>query len=249
MRGCVLTGILIASVATALALPVSAATLPVRFDVSTPTDVAGPDTRFVALCGGSDNFGCEFAVAEARAGSRGTGGNTEAAIFNRIDNTAVSGQLGAGIDLAQEQPFTLSYTAATTTLTWSIYGNMLSDVIDLSAIVTGDNPTEPARTLVIRTRQAEVNDLMLGGMALPALSTLASNTRGYLYIGGMDFTADFTLTGDVLLGAGSNAAAAVQFKITDLEPPSTVPLPAGAWLMLTAMAGFAVLRRGRAHPA
>lgn len=246
MRISTMAGALVAVLVPVIGLPAVAATLPVEMDVSTADDVFGPDTRFSALCGGADSFGCEFAVAEARAGNRAPGGNAEAAIFNRLDNTATNGQLAAGTNLAVEQPFTLQYTASTTTLRWALYDNNLSDAIDLAAVAGGDNPTEPAQTLVIRTRQAEVNDLALNGSALPVLSTLASGTRGYLYIGGVDFTRDFTLTGNVLLGAGSNAAAAVQFKITDLDPPTTVvPLPASAVLLLASLGGFALLARRR----
>jgi hypothetical protein len=233
------------------ALPAAAAPYAIKDDSPTA------DADFTSACGGLDNFGCEYAVAEGRAGNRSTTGTWEAGFFNRLTDTQTN-TTTAGWPAGLVSPFTLSYDAdggmaGTGRLHFNAIGSMMIGMnIDLSTPVAGDNPTGPASSLAIRSRNADLTDLILNGTAL-GLATTGSGAMApavvveYIYVGGIDFTADWILTGTVRLNAaGNNSATAFQVKITDLPPPSPVSLPAALPLLAGAFAmvgGLRVLRK------
>lgn len=206
------------------------------------------DANFTQRCGGGDNFGCEYVVAEGRAGNRATNGNTELALFNRIDNTAVSGQYQSG-NFAAANSFTLSYDGAGTTSL-----NYLGSVVTLTGVnfgqtYGGDNPTAPAKSIYVRVRDTNLSSLALttGGssQSLGELTGIGITDPQYLVIAAFDITLPWTITGEALLGSGNNSASAFQLKVTDV---AAVPLPATALLFGSALLGLAGVgyRRKRA---
>lgn len=204
----------------------------------------GADATFNALCGGSDNFGCEWAVAEGRAGNRASSGAFERQIFNRISGGVVGGNAAGSTNYNIANPFTLQYNGAgSTTLTY-LGGSTTLNGVDFGVSYGGDNPTAPAISLYIRVRDADLSNLVLNTHAFGGLQTIPGGV-GYVAVSGVDLTQPWTLTGDALLGSGNNSGSAFQVKVTDLQP---VPVPAALPLLGTAMAGLGLIgwrRRNR----
>lgn len=219
------------------------------------TDTDNADNDFIAACGGGDNFGCEYAVAQGVAGSRDDSGDTEVTIFNRLNNSVVSGNTNADtiLDFVDPSNFEVRYVAptggggATGTLFLTAMGaDEIMDDYDFSLPVGGDpngNPTSPASSVVLRIARAAATNLQLNGMALPDLDVLDPASVGYLYIGGFDVTADWTLTGTIDLNPSfDGSGTGFQVKVTDLN---VVPLPPSLAFMLGGLCGLVLLRRRR----
>ncbi|MEL6766965.1 MAG: VPLPA-CTERM sorting domain-containing protein [Pseudomonadota bacterium] len=230
-----------ALLAGALVLAVPAPSLAALIVV---TDTVNADPDFVALCGGSDNFGCEYAVAQGVAGNRAPDGDTEATIFNRLTNRPI-GQQTRGF--SDPSSFSLTYdadggTLGTGQISFQAIGSVVfTEEVDFSTPVAGDNPQSPALSLVLRVARARAFGMTLNGMPLPDLDVLSPVNVGYLYIGGFDVTDDWTITGNIdLADTLDSSATGFQLKVTDLE---VVPLPATLPFLVAGLAGLALLRR------
>lgn len=204
------------------------------------------DMTFNDRCGGADNFGCEFAVAEGRAGNRAPNGNGELQIFDRITNASQSAQAAAGTNFGAANSFTLTYDGAGTTIL-SYLGNSITKTgLSYGAGFLGDNPTGPAQSLYVRVRDANIANLMFGSASVGSLLGLGSSTAEYLVIAGADLTRSWTLSGDVTLGGGNNSASAFQVKVTDLQPEvAPIPLPPGIALLAGGLGVLGMARRRR----
>lgn len=240
------------SLATLAAMPATATPFTLFAETSADATV---DVNFNDRCGGSDNFDCEFTVAQGVAGNRAPNGNVESQIFDRLANTATSAQTQ---NYSETSTFTLSFDAdggagsLGRLFLDAVNAPQIFDDYDFGAGPGGANPAGPAESLVLRVARASLTNLFLNGMPLPDLMALPTS-RSYLYVGGFDLTADWILEGTLETNpALNNSATGFQIKVTDLEvpgapPPSgVIPLPAGLPLMLAglgAMGGARVLRR------
>lgn len=232
--------------ALALALPSGAsATTTVGFDQG-----SGADGNFTALCGGLD---CEFTVGEVRAGNRASNGDWEVGFFDRLSDTETTSQAAP---FSTTGTATISYLAATTTLTLTAFNTTVTNVVDLGETNNGaNNPAGAAQSLVIRVRNATLSNLLLtaGGVTdhpitdagvLSALDQEVSGDVGYAYLG-FDMTADWSFSTDFTLDGTSNGSgSAFQFKITDLDP-APIPVPAALPLLAAGIGALGLMRRAR----
>jgi hypothetical protein len=208
------------------------------------------DATFVDRCGGSDTFGCEWLVAEGRAGNRASGGTWERGFFDRIDNAVVNADADAGSDFNAANPFTLSYDGLGTSALSFLGGPLFISSIDFGTSYGGDNPTAPAQSIYLRVRDAELSGLTLttGGSSHAIdsglLEGIGAPEARYLAVSGFDVAGEWILSGTALLGSGSNSGSAFQLKVTDLAM-NRVPLPATVWLVIVAGSGL-LCRRFRA---
>ncbi len=238
------------------ALPAAAASLTTFAESSGDGTV---DNNFNDLCGGADNFDCEFAVAQGVAGNRANNGNVESQVFDRLLGTTVATSEQTQ-SWSESSVFTLSYDAdggaggLIGLLSFTAVGaNPIFDEFDLSDGPGGaNNPDGPAKSLVLRASRASLTNLLLDSSALPAPFALPDvlalpTDRSYLYIGGFGITGDWTLTGTLETNpAFNNSGTGFQAKITDLDVPTTpIPLPAGLPLLIAGLGAVGALRLSR----
>lgn len=225
----------------------AAATLGMGY-AATVTVLPDYDGTFPGLCGGQ---ACEQAVGEFRNGNNGAPGE---AIATLNVNTSTGGN---GISLNQPgfwdggaYAFEFAYTSGTVSLSLDIDRN---GSFDGSEMLFFNADLSSTRSMYIRAVAAQVpttlsdltfNDASLNTDGMGSDSFSGDNVADYLLLTGVNWTADWSLAGLVLMSgdAGfSNARPSVQFKLTDLG--AEVPVPAGVVLMGTALAGFAARRR------
>jgi hypothetical protein len=215
------------------------------------------DVEFGNRCTGADAFSCEWLVAEGRAGNRGPSGDWERGFYDRVRDDVINGNAvsAPSEDSGSPDSFTLIYDGAGGSIfsflggTTALGGTTGIPEVDFGttypAPVGKDNPTAPAQTLYLRARNANLSGLsiMTGGSTHAVddglLTGIGSADAAYLVIGGFDLTAPWTLTGNAFLEPGrTGSSAAFQIKVTDVAP---IPLPAAAWMLLSAMGGLGVL--------
>jgi hypothetical protein len=196
------------------------------------------DNKFNALCtDGVSNTACEDAVGEFRRGNNSTtvGVERELGINDNTGAPQASGQFEWTSGTAYA--FSFAYLEAT---------DLLSLTVDGTSISTNLFDLDDARSIFIRTRNNDTNFVTLSDLTLnthPFSSVFDSGSADvqYLQVGGIDFSQDWTLAGTISLNIGansSNSLPAAQFKITDVAP---IPLPAAAWMLLSAMGGLGAL--------
>ena len=202
------------------------------------------DIAFNDRCNqGSSNVDCEFAVGELRYGNDALNGDRELGINNPDDDSKPFTGAEGDFDWTsgQSYEFSFGYTAATQLLSLTLDGT----TIDTSS-VSGGVDLAGAKSLFIRTRNkpgedfTTLSDLELNGHAIPGAAVFdpSSVDVQYLQVFGFDLADDWELTGDITMtwdGTASGSNPAAQFKVTYVVP---IPLPVGAWLMLTAVGGF-----------
>lgn len=203
------------------------------------------DSTFTSRCGGTDTFGCEFAVSEGRVGD-GTGrGTWEAGVWDRVSNpnTLDNANAAEAITAGVPYEFSLSYVATGAVTTFEFLGTTTTGNVDFSAGAGPDNPSGPAQTLYIRTRFAGLTGLTINGHLIGdgTLSNPSDPDPQYIAIGGVDLTADWTLEGFAFLDPARNGSgSAFQVKVTDLAP---IPVPPGIALLAGGLGLFGLLRR------
>lgn len=231
-------------------------------DSASFTTFSGGDGAFNDLCVagsaiGTGNQSCEFAVGELRSGDGAGRAQTEIYIQSPPGNPVDAVNFGWGNGTVYG--FLFDYKADGQVLSLSLDGQsaLTSSVsgIDLSAV----------ESMFIRVREpatgtVRLTDMALNGTALPDLAPVASGSGsgpGYLQVGGIDWSADWSLTGDMAftwttpnIPGGSNLN--VNFKLTDLVmpgdnggQPGVIPLPAAGWLLLSGLAGLGWVGRRR----
>jgi hypothetical protein len=216
-----------AAIALTLALPSAALSVSVTY-------LEGEDTWFIP-----EGF-TTLAEAEGRAGNLGFAGDQEFVLQSGGNFMQAQYDWGTGMG------FALSYSAATTTLTFGLPGaspESLAIATDLSA----------ANAILLRlgrggTHSLTMSNLTFNGAALnPAsVSTNTDNNLGnFLYLTGLNSTADWSITGFADLTGGRGSQPAFQFKIGE-APVAPIPLPAAAWLLIGGLGALgAVARRQR----
>lgn len=210
-----------------------------------------PDFTFTDRCGGSDDFDCEFFVAEGRIGDKGlSSAENEVQLLNRLDNTVegkhANGASG-GFDLGAPNPFSLVFDASTEQVDFSYLGETVSLTgMSLAGVGLGpNNPDSEAKTLYFRVREANLTELGIDGHAIDTGELLGiDGDIAYLVMGGYDLTNGFTVTGlaelnDTITNASGSA---FQIKVTDLQP---IPLPAAGWLLIGGVASLVGVKRAR----
>lgn len=210
------------------------------------------DTAFTTVCsatdagaGGSGNTACEYAVGEIRFGNGGSSGDRELGINQANGSTFPGAEEDVAWVSGTSYAFSFAYDQLASEFTLDVGGT----IIDAAAPSLAG-----ANALFIRTRDKNatnfiaLTNLQLNGHPVPNTGALGgfSSAVEYVEVSGIDFTADWSLTGDVTFtftsgpdGARGSSPAA-QFKLTQVEP---IPLPAAGWLLIAGVGGLAALRR------
>jgi hypothetical protein len=157
---------------------------------------------------------------------------------------AVGGTVAPGFsgDLAGSLAFTADGSVA------AAGGNAGSDVnfVDYEFVVSGgsvgytlDYATDASSQITLRG--SDVSPIVLSGLTTTRTGTLAADTYTLRTFHSFAATAPNAASG--------NTRFAMTFTEGTIVAVAPIPLPAGAWLLLGALAGIAGLARGRARPA
>lgn len=185
---------------------------------------------------------CEIAVAQGRSGNNDT--NNPLSGDWEI-NLAADGNAGDNRQFDwTDTPTAFSLTKTGTNLVFDIGGFKDSETFELSGL----------RSIAIRARgetdgAVKLTDLSFATHVLPDIDTTgATGNVSWIWFNVADSSADWTLSGNALLGNGTGRTSnqAFQIKLTDI---GVVPLPAGMWLLLSGVGGLGLLRRIKARAA
>lgn len=239
LKAVILTGLILGN-------PVSAAI------VAVPVFQKNGDFEFNDACkqgkaNETGNQACEFAVGELRGGNNARSGDWEVGVQNPPGKPVDVKHVTWGNGVAEA--FTFSYVSASETLSLAIK--------DVTSTATDVN-LEDMLSMFIRTRSKVVpgktvtlSNMLLNGFRIPDLgaSGAGSSGAGYLQVSGINWSADWKLTGAVTFAWDSKSMPSgsklnVNFKLTDIDalrspisPMDTtaVPLPGTLWLLLAGL--------------